>query len=83
VVGEPDRSGLTSSAIPLAAGALYEAIGLQIAPAVSALLMSLSSIIVATNAVLLKREGPRLDAISEAVAAVPSLAPTTAAIQAR
>ena len=50
-------------AIPIAAGALYEAIGLELAPAVSALLMSLSSIIVATNAVMLKREDGKLDAI--------------------
>jgi Cu2+-exporting ATPase len=42
-------------AIPIAAGALYPSLGLELRPEWSALLMSLSSIIVATNAVLLKR----------------------------
>jgi len=50
-------------AIPVAAGALYNATGVQLRPEVAALLMSLSSIIVATNAVLLKRENGRLKAI--------------------
>jgi len=46
-------------AIPIAAGALYPALGIMLRPEWSALLMSASSIIVATNAVLLKRaEGP-------------------------
>ena len=53
-------------AIPLAGGALYSTLGLQIRPEIAALLMSVSSIVVATNAVLLRREGPRLDAISPA-----------------
>lgn len=42
-------------AIPVAAGVLYPAYGIQLRPEWSALLMSLSSIIVASNAVLLKR----------------------------
>lgn len=42
-------------AIPIAAGILYPKFGITLRPEVSALLMSLSSIIVATNAVLLKR----------------------------
>lgn len=42
-------------AIPLAAGVLYPQFGISLRPEVSALLMSISSIIVATNAVLLKR----------------------------
>ena len=42
-------------AIPVAAGILYPKFGITLRPEVSALLMSLSSIIVATNAVLLKR----------------------------
>lgn len=42
-------------AIPIAAGVLYPKFGLLLRPEVSALLMSISSIIVATNAVLLKR----------------------------
>jgi len=42
-------------AIPIAAGILYPNFGIVLRPEVSALLMSASSIIVATNAVLLKR----------------------------
>ena len=42
-------------AIPIAAGILYPNFGIILRPEVSALLMSASSIIVATNAVLLKR----------------------------
>ncbi len=42
-------------AIPIAAGALYPSLGLELRPEWSALLMSVSSIVVATNAVLLKR----------------------------
>jgi P-type Cu2+ transporter len=42
-------------AIPIAAGVLYPSLGLELRPEWAALLMSASSIIVATNAVLLKR----------------------------
>ncbi|OGG15420.1 copper-translocating P-type ATPase [Candidatus Gottesmanbacteria bacterium RIFCSPHIGHO2_02_FULL_39_11] len=42
-------------AIPVAAGILYPGFGISLRPEISALLMSISSIIVATNAVLLKR----------------------------
>lgn len=42
-------------AIPIAAGILYPSFGISLRPEVSALLMSASSIIVATNAVLLNR----------------------------
>lgn len=42
-------------AIPIAAGVLYPQFGITLRPEFSALLMSLSSIIVAVNAVLLKR----------------------------
>ena len=42
-------------AIPVAAGVLYPSFGISLRPEISALLMSISSIIVATNAVLLKR----------------------------
>ncbi len=42
-------------AIPVAALVFYPNLGLSIRPEFSALLMSASSIIVATNAVLLKR----------------------------
>jgi len=41
-------------AIPVAAGILYPGFGISLRPEISALLMSASSIIVATNAVLLK-----------------------------
>ena len=53
-------------AIPIAGGVLYNAIGLELRPEFAALLMSLSSIIVATNAVLLKRENSRLEEIDNA-----------------
>jgi len=42
-------------AIPIAAGVLYPSLGVELRPEWAALLMSLSSIIVAANAVLLKR----------------------------
>ncbi|TSC76481.1 MAG: copper-translocating P-type ATPase [Parcubacteria group bacterium Gr01-1014_31] len=47
-------------AIPVAAGVFYSSLGWSLRPEVSALLMSASSIIVATNAVLLKRVESRL-----------------------
>ncbi len=43
------------AAIPVAAGALYPSFHLSLSPAFAALLMSISSIIVAVNAVMLKR----------------------------
>ncbi len=46
--------------IPVAAGVFYSSLGWSLRPEVSALLMSASSIIVATNAVLLKRVEPKL-----------------------
>jgi Cu2+-exporting ATPase len=49
-------------AIPVAAGVLYPAFGIMLRPEWSALLMSLSSIIVAVNAVLLKRVESELSA---------------------
>lgn len=48
--------------IPVAAGVFYKSFGLLLRPEISALLMSLSSIIVATNAVLLKRVEKKLSA---------------------
>jgi P-type Cu2+ transporter len=51
-------------AIPVAAGVLYPSFGLELRPEWSALLMSISSIVVATNAVLLKRVDAELTAIS-------------------
>ena len=42
-------------AIPVAAGVLYPSLGITLRPEWAALLMSASSIVVATNAVLLKR----------------------------
>lgn len=47
-------------AIPVAAGIFYPAFGIVLRPEWSALLMSVSSIIVAINAVLLKRVEPEL-----------------------
>jgi Cu2+-exporting ATPase len=47
-------------AIPVAAGVLFPSFGIMLRPEWAALLMSLSSIIVATNAVLLKRVEPGL-----------------------
>src|SRR3989339_815378 len=47
-------------AIPIAAGVLYNSYGITLRPEFSALLMSASSIIVATNAVLLKRSEKEL-----------------------
>jgi Cu2+-exporting ATPase len=46
--------------IPVAAGVFYNSFGWSLRPEMAALLMSASSIIVATNAVLLKRVEPRL-----------------------
>jgi len=51
------------AAIPVAAGVLFPRFGVMLRPEWSALLMSLSSIIVATNAVLLKREDGELAAV--------------------
>ena len=51
-------------AIPIAAGALFPATGFILGPQWSALLMSASSIIVATNAVLLKRVERRLPGVA-------------------
>lgn len=50
-------------AIPIAAGILYPSFQISLRPEISALLMSISSIIVATNAVLLKRAEKDLLAI--------------------
>ncbi len=47
-------------AIPVAAGVFYNSFGLSLRPEISALLMSASSIIVAINAVSLKRVEPKL-----------------------
>lgn len=47
-------------AIPVAAGVFYNSLGWTLRPEIAALLMSASSIIVATNAVLLKRVEPKL-----------------------
>jgi P-type Cu2+ transporter len=64
-------------AIPVAAGVLYPALGIALRPEWSALLMSLSSIIVAVNAVLLKRVEGQLGTPTAGRPAGP-LAPATA-----
>src|SRR3989338_9095328 len=46
--------------IPVAAGVFYNSLGWSLRPEIAALMMSASSIIVATNAVLLKRVEPKL-----------------------
>lgn len=53
-------TGYNVAAIPLAAGVLYSA-GILISPAVGAVLMSLSTIIVALNAQLLKRKMSKVE----------------------
>jgi Cu2+-exporting ATPase len=67
-------------AIPIAAGVLYPAYGIQLRPEWAALLMSLSSIIVATNAVLLKRVERDLGepGAGDRAAPAPRLAPSPA-----
>src|SRR5215212_3019481 len=65
-------------AIPIAAGVLYPSLGIELRPEWSALLMSLSSIIVAVNAVLLKRVERELGEPGAGQPATP-LAPAPAA----
>jgi Cu2+-exporting ATPase len=48
------------AAIPIAAGVLYPAYGIYLRPEIAALLMSVSSIFVAVNAVMLKRAEKQL-----------------------
>ena len=61
---QPDIALITITApvpaIPIAAGVLYPSLGVELRPEWAALLMSVSSMIVATNAVLLKRVEPDL-----------------------
>jgi Cu2+-exporting ATPase len=59
-------------AIPVAAGVLYPSLGIVLRPEWSALLMSLSSIIVAVNAVLLKRVEGELNGIAPAAPSAPA-----------
>jgi Cu2+-exporting ATPase len=61
-------------AIPVAAGVLYPSLGIVLRPEWSALLMSLSSIIVAVNAVLLKRVEGELDGTAPAAPSAPARA---------
>lgn len=57
--------GYNALALPIAAGVLYPSLGVSLSPEIAALLMSGSSVIVAVNALLLKRlrlpaaEGPQ------------------------
>ncbi len=65
-------------AIPVAAGVFYPSWGIMLRPEWSALLMSVSSIIVATNAVLLKRVEGSLGAATRAEHAPRSFVPAAA-----
>jgi len=56
----PDALAYNLLAIPVAAGVFYPLWRWSLHPEVSALLMSASSIIVAVNAVMLRRSGDRL-----------------------
>ena len=51
-------TGYNSVAIPLAAGVLYRATGILLSPALGAVFMSVSTIIVAVNARLLGHQLP-------------------------
>ena len=51
-------TGYNAIALPLAAGALYRLAGILLSPALGAVLMSVSTVIVAVNAQLLARHGP-------------------------
>jgi len=64
-------------AIPVAAGVLHPAFGIMLRPEWSALLMSLSSIIVAVNAVLLRRVEGELRAPSTSITPAPTSQPAT------
>lgn len=65
-------------AIPVAAGVLYPSLGIELRPEWSALLMSLSSIVVAVNAVSLKRVDRELD-VPSGQSSGTSLRPVSAA----
>ena len=56
------------AAIPVAAGVFYSSLGWSLKPEISALLMSMSSVFVATNAVLLKRTEKRFVNLGSAIA---------------
>lgn len=66
-------------AIPVAAGVLYPSLGVVLRPEWSALLMSLSSIIVAVNAVLLKRVEGELGGPAASAGPVVPLQPASGA----
>ncbi len=62
----PGRRAITRSAIPLAAGVLFNW-GIVLSPAIGAVLMSLSTVIVAANAQLLRRAQARTRGQSRAL----------------
>ena len=64
-------AGYNLVAIPLAAGVLAFA-GLTLSPAVGALLMSLSTVVVAANAQLLRRVDLRPEVVGDQAASVPA-----------
>ena len=47
--------GYNAAALPVAAGVFYSSLGLKLSPEIAAITMSGSSVIVAVNALLLKR----------------------------
>ena len=73
------RSGYNAIALPIAAGVFEPAFGLVLRPEIAALTMSGSSLIVAVNALLLKRlDLPAPPAPGPSAAAVPQRKPSRA-----
>ena len=64
--------GYNAIALPIAAGVFYPGFGLMLSPEIAAISMSGSSVIVAVNALLLKRL--RLPAVDSATAVDPATA---------
>ncbi|RWZ78742.1 MAG: copper-translocating P-type ATPase [Candidatus Microsaccharimonas sossegonensis] len=61
--------GYNTIALPIAAGVFYSSLGLKLSPEIAALSMSGSSVIVAVNALLLKRlKLPQAEAVSQVIA---------------
>ena len=67
--------GYNALALPIAAGVFYPSLGLSLSPEVAALSMSASSVIVAVNALLLKRLRLPLQQVGGAPTALPAPQP--------